>query len=75
MSDLDNDVDPTQPEPLPTAPRSGAVPLPEDGPQDDLPQDPGSAVTGDADDDQDDDQADGQADGQADAAGQGAGDE
>lgn len=36
--DLINDVDPTQPEPIPTAPSNGAVPVPEDGPQDDLSQ-------------------------------------
>ncbi|MFC0041033.1 hypothetical protein [Actinomadura rayongensis] len=46
MSDdeLINDVDPTQPEPIPPAPRSGAAVVPEDGPQDGLPQEPGSAV-------------------------------
>ncbi|WP_242884013.1 hypothetical protein [Actinomadura litoris] len=58
MSDLINDVDPDQPEPLPTAPPNGAVPLPEDGPQDDLPQDPGSAV--EADDGHDDEGATGE---------------
>lgn len=42
--DLINDVDPNQPEPVPTAPLGGAVPLPEDGPQDDLPQEPGSQL-------------------------------
>ncbi|REE99452.1 hypothetical protein [Thermomonospora umbrina] len=40
--DLMDDVDTDQPEPIPTAPRSGAVPVLEDGPQDDLSQSRGA---------------------------------